>query len=293
MAPRTLETPFRGKTDAYAQPTASERAALAADRARIADLNAQILELESSLQSLKENRELVQSRLNAYTYPVLTLPNEVVSEIFVHVLPVYPKCPPPIGHLSPNLLCQICQKWRSIALTTPAIWRAISLSLRKIRRLEQKHQLLDDSLGRSGSCLLSIKLHSNIADDQKLAQFGQTIADKCAWWEHLQLCIPDPLNVLPNKELSLPFLRTLRLGPDRLMSVTRTFLTAPLLQKVDLASYSDAYGPIFPWSQLTVLSVDSLSWNQYADILNQLVNISYCRFRISPISVESNVGESR
>lgn len=55
-------------------------AGLAEDRARIADLEAQILDLETQ-------KAVVQERLDAYKYPVSTLPNEIISEIVVHFLP--------------------------------------------------------------------------------------------------------------------------------------------------------------------------------------------------------------
>ncbi|KAJ6504124.1 hypothetical protein C8R47DRAFT_177927 [Mycena vitilis] len=54
-----------------------------------------------------------------------TLPNEITSEIFLHFLPVYPRCPPLTGNLSPTCLTHICRRWREIALTTPALWRAM------------------------------------------------------------------------------------------------------------------------------------------------------------------------
>ncbi|KAJ7772515.1 hypothetical protein B0H14DRAFT_346719 [Mycena olivaceomarginata] len=78
-----------------ASDTSRERAARAADRSRIADIEAQILELpvERSLSSLKEEKDAIRARLAAYTYPVLTLPNETVSEIFVHFLPAFPRYP--------------------------------------------------------------------------------------------------------------------------------------------------------------------------------------------------------
>ncbi|KAJ7769251.1 hypothetical protein B0H14DRAFT_3509476 [Mycena olivaceomarginata] len=67
---------------------------LAADRARLADLDAQILDLERSLSALRSQRQPVFERLSACTYPVLTLPNEITTEIFIHFLPNYPSCPP-------------------------------------------------------------------------------------------------------------------------------------------------------------------------------------------------------
>ncbi|KAJ7769227.1 hypothetical protein B0H14DRAFT_2967707 [Mycena olivaceomarginata] len=84
--------------------------ALAADRARFADLQAQISLLERSLSELQSEKKLVLERLDSYKYPVLTLPNEIIAEVFVHFLPVYPLCPPLIGPSSPTLLTQICRK---------------------------------------------------------------------------------------------------------------------------------------------------------------------------------------
>ncbi|KAJ7187330.1 hypothetical protein C8R46DRAFT_1059491 [Mycena filopes] len=72
-------------------------------------------------------------------YPVLTLPNEIVSEIFIRVLPPYPECPPWKGSLSPSLLTQICRKWREIALSTPELWRAMAFILSTPAAQRQPH----------------------------------------------------------------------------------------------------------------------------------------------------------
>ncbi|KAJ6588198.1 hypothetical protein B0H19DRAFT_200341 [Mycena capillaripes] len=294
MAARAIQTPDSDSAGRVAVLlTASDRPALAADRACIADIDAQISELESALNSLKEKRRLAQDRLDAYTYPVLTLPNEMVAEIFVHFLPAYPKCPPPIGLRSPYLLCQICRKWREIAFATPALWRAISLSFSKKKRFEQKRHLLAISLERSGSCRLSINLSnpSGIVVKSNMTQVVQTSANHCARWEHLNLSIPGPLTFLPNVELPLPSLRSLKLGYDRdNLTATPTFLAAPLLRKVALEVYRDVHGPILPWSQLTVLSVDYITLNQYADLLDRLVNLCYCYFYFD--DDDFNVGQS-
>ncbi|KAF7343353.1 F-box domain-containing protein [Mycena venus] len=241
-----------------------KRAALAAERAFIADLDAQIWELQSSL------------RPNAYRCPALTIPDEIVLEIFLHFLPIYPKCPPPISLLSPYLLCHICRKWRAIAIGTPSLWRAISLSLHRTRRLQHTYSSLDMSLRLSGSRPLSIKLSSPLYD-AKFAQFGQSIAGHFARLEHLELLFPKLLHVLPHELLSLPVLRSLKLGVEENMSVALSFLAAPLLQKVAIGWYCEYYRLIFPWSQLTVLSVDWISLNQFMSLLHQLTNIIHCR----------------
>ncbi|KAJ7483427.1 hypothetical protein FB451DRAFT_1439469 [Mycena latifolia] len=191
-----------------ALPTASERASLAADRARSANIGAHIAELERSLHSLKQERDILQRRLEAYTYPVLALPNEIVSEIFVHFLPVYPERPPIIGRLSPVTLGEICRKWREIAFSTPTLWRGISfLNIR--------------SFGESGE----------LEDDFPLIT---------------------------------------------------AFHTAPLLRRIAFGLYRDIFSTIFPWSQITILSVQLIARHQWASILNQAASLIQCNLGFYP-----------
>jgi hypothetical protein len=89
------------------------------DRTRLAEIKTQIRDLERSLAELRAEKTLVQERLSSCTYPVLTLPNEIVSKIFIHFLPLRPLCPPLTGRLSPTTLTQICRHWREVAHATP------------------------------------------------------------------------------------------------------------------------------------------------------------------------------
>ncbi|KAJ7639746.1 hypothetical protein DFH06DRAFT_1099193 [Mycena polygramma] len=225
MAPIKTQAPdtrSRSRDRTQTHPTASEKADLGADRDCIAELDAQILAVEASLESLKAKRKLVQDRLDAYTYPVLILPNEIVSEIFTHFLPVYPNCPPTIGLLSPYLLCQICRKWREIAIATPTLWSAIAISLGRMRRLEQKHDLLKNWLKLSGSCLLSIKLYGDFdVVGPGLPRFLRTVTDHRVRWEHLSLPFLDKV-VLEIEPPPLPFLRSLKVVDDEYTTTTTT-----------------------------------------------------------------------
>ncbi|KAJ6457478.1 hypothetical protein C8R47DRAFT_934066, partial [Mycena vitilis] len=65
-------------------------------------------------------------RLNSFKYPVLTLPNEITSAIFIRFLPPYPVFPPFTGVHSPTVLTYICWQWRDISLSLPALWSFIS-----------------------------------------------------------------------------------------------------------------------------------------------------------------------
>ncbi|KAF7343337.1 MFS domain-containing protein [Mycena venus] len=256
---RKMDQNLSDSNDASRHTPPPANARTAADRARLANLDAQIFELKRSLQSLTDERKLVQDLLDALVRSCVftRLPNNIISESFVHFLPGYPNCPPLVGLLSPYLLCQVCPKWRRIAFATPALWRAFSLSLNDIQKLEQAHNLLDKLLPLSGPFLLSIQLDSCF-DEITLLKFGSTIINHCSRWEHLDLHIPSPLHILPDHELPLPYLCTSGLGADEwnALECVRagfTFRAAPLLQKLAFEVYCDAYVPIVPWSQLTAV----------------------------------------
>ncbi|KAJ7918329.1 hypothetical protein B0H13DRAFT_296024 [Mycena leptocephala] len=118
------------------------------DRTRLAEIEAQIRDLERTLVELRAEKMLVQERLSSCTYPVLTLPNEIVSEIFIHFLPLRPLCPPLTGRLSPTTLTQICRRWRQVAQATPELWRAILFADDRIP-LEEQFLIFDLWLSRS------------------------------------------------------------------------------------------------------------------------------------------------
>ncbi|KAJ7858623.1 hypothetical protein B0H14DRAFT_650530 [Mycena olivaceomarginata] len=260
-----------------AADAASERAARAADRAHLANVEAQILELERSLSSLKEEKETLRDRLATYTYPVLTLPNEIVSQIFVHFLPAFPRYPPSIGLLSPYLLCQICRKWRHIALATPALWSIISLSFNKVERLSQKLRYLRTSIERSGSCRLSLKLATRL-DNSCLTELVHMVIDHFRRVEYLDLSHWLAFEFPTDAELSLPFLRGLKLGDY--FEAPATPLVAPVLQQVVLQYFGGLDSSFFPLSQLTTITVEWIRLDGYSCLMNQLVNVVYCQLNL-------------
>lgn len=211
----------------------------------------------------------MQGRLAAYKYPVLTLPNEITSEIFVHFLPLYPNPPPMICPRSPILLGQICKKSREIAFATPKLWRAVRLSGRS------EISLLELFLTRSGSCPLSIKLECGLEGD-----IGQTIMSCSGRWEYMDMYTSqDSLHSVTG---SLPLLRSLILSSDingpRDDSVpTPAFHAAPLLRTVFVPVYRISYHPLLPWSQLTALDIGFIGPQQCMSVLNLAVNLVHCK----------------
>jgi len=95
-------------------------------RARLQKLSTEIDLQKEVLKKLEHDKSLVQRRLNAALDPLARLPLELSSEIFVCCLPSRPE---PGPHCAPVLLLNICHAWTDIALSIPALWAAIQITL--------------------------------------------------------------------------------------------------------------------------------------------------------------------
>ncbi|KAJ6605070.1 hypothetical protein B0H10DRAFT_607812 [Mycena sp. CBHHK59/15] len=206
------------------------RSVLRDARARIAELDYQISALESEIRGMRSEQKKLHKTLDGYIYPVVTLPNEVTSEIFVHFPPVFPKRPPPTGLFSPTLLGQICRKWREIAFSTPSIWRAVALDLRHPKFLDQKLHLLQLWLDRARNCSLSISLYSSETTALSLSEFVEAVLPHCTRWEDMEFVLSDAdLRRIQGK---MPLLQHLKVGPEsRLQTLYRTFLRSSFSTK--------------------------------------------------------------
>ncbi|KAK7018567.1 F-box domain-containing protein [Favolaschia claudopus] len=245
-------------------------ASLAADRAALADFQAKILDLQSE--------STVQERLDSYRYPVLTLPNEVVSEIFMRFIPAYPKWPPLRGLGSPITLTHICRKWRQTALATPTLWRALELK----DGFDERAIWLD----RAGS--LPVSLVIDIAEESPSAALEVSkafafILPYCERWEYLFCRIHDG-RALPVMEYQLPLLRGLQLE----FTVEQDFVVgdAPLLRTAVL-DYNAPKHVILPWARLTKLTLYCVTRDEAMPLLQSAPNLVYLVLSLYPDSKES------
>jgi hypothetical protein len=247
---------------------------LAADRARVADIETRILDLERSLAALRLQKTVVQERLDSYKYPVLRLPNEIISEIFTNFLPLYPLCPPITGLLSPTVLTHICRKWREIALTTPDLWRAISLSDNgtPIRSPAD----LSEVLSRSGCCPLSIAMDDYDYDYRATPEdvFSAIVAHR-ERWEYLELYIGSDFPTIKGR---LPLLRHVNLTFEDDAPVI-VVDEAPLLRTAVLSAL-DLSNVVLPWAQLTSLTLARLEPDICVPILHQTSNLVHCELSL-------------
>ncbi|KAJ7166565.1 hypothetical protein C8R43DRAFT_986351 [Mycena crocata] len=246
----------------------SDQSARAADRARVASLASRIWDLQRTLR---------KKRLNSYKYPVLTLPNEIVSEIFLHFVPAYPLAPPLSGLFSPTVLTQICHQWRNIAHAIPALWRAVSLSFTEPFQCDDEDNILLHSwMSRSRSYPISFSVNGKGVAYDDPTQCMATLSSHRVRWEYLELShIPE--SFLPFLCDPMPFLRHLDVSYRDDYS-TVTLGDAPLLRSVKIIDYLEPI--ILPWRQLTSLVLLSVFPYACTEVLQQTTLLVHCELSL-------------
>ncbi|KAF8143347.1 hypothetical protein K438DRAFT_2029645 [Mycena galopus ATCC 62051] len=246
-----------------------------ADRTRLVELKAQILEFGQSLSALQTEQALVQGRLNSYQYPVLTLPNEIASEIFIHFLPIYPHPPPITGLYSPICLTLVCRTWREVALSTPVLWRAIRITYHRRISCKVQGTMADIWLARSGSCPLSIDIDNPYPILVSGHEVYTAVVAHRARWEYLKLRIDD--SELSVVDAPMPLLHHLDLKFPDLYNLF-VFHAVPRLRSVVLHNYVSRV--TLPWGQLTSLKLAGTYPHQCVRILQQTVNLVHCELGV-------------
>jgi hypothetical protein len=130
-------------------------------RARLAQVDESILELKLRLKALEDTRKSILRQLDGVVYPVLTLPHDITSSIFLHCLPADTNSAAKKGPNStraPILLLPVCRTWRDIALSTPRLWASFQLNLFDISDRvgeSELEKIIAGWLLRAGACALS------------------------------------------------------------------------------------------------------------------------------------------
>ncbi|KAK6977977.1 F-box domain-containing protein [Favolaschia claudopus] len=249
----------------------ADRAIVAEKAARIFELEAQIATLRSSIEVLSAAQWSAQERLDSYKYPVLTLPNEIVSEIFQHSLPPYPTPLSLVGASVPTSLTQICRKWREVAHSTPSLWRSIELNGCTGDHQKQVVFMAGIWLERSGSIPLSIQSsHPSTTSLLIPAIIGHT-----ARWEHITLSLNHSHQLLTIVDKPMPLLRTLYLNFHQNAHHPLVLENLPLLRTVMLDDF-ESPSVSLPWSQLTSLSLRNLHSQECMSILRQTQCLVVC-----------------
>ncbi|KAF7317827.1 F-box domain-containing protein [Mycena kentingensis (nom. inval.)] len=256
-----------------------------ADRLRLPALDLEIKTLENALAALFTERNDIQARLDAHIYPVLTLPNEIVSEIFLQYIPLHPS---PLGDSSPIKLTQICSKWRHIAHGTPTLWQTIQLpdSAGYQRRFSPNCvSTVEAWLSRSAALPLSVAFGGfDYEGDWAMegAKLWDVLVAQCARWKYAKLNLEnargwlhEPLSQILEIDVRVP--GTSESDPAGEFIPT-TAIPAP---KLATAIVRDVYDlrilNFLPWVQLTALSLRQVSVSQAAAIVPLATSLVKCR----------------
>ncbi|KAJ7747762.1 hypothetical protein B0H16DRAFT_1461854 [Mycena metata] len=208
--------------------------------------------------------------MDSSVYPVLTLPTEITSEIFVWCLP--PTLPEldseskngPQSALPPLLFLWVCREWRAIALSTPRLWTYLHLNLGEEMLESEVETLINDWFCRAGSCPLTFsvrgwhRMHAYAAEVISIAvrRYAPQLQSVCLQLEsthfrRMGLGGSESLKfpILENLAISLPFV------PDTgEVAPSKIFLDAPRLRQVSF-TYRAAPGMfLLPYDQLFKLT---------------------------------------
>ncbi|KAJ7490268.1 hypothetical protein B0H11DRAFT_1018071 [Mycena galericulata] len=273
-------------------------------RARLVRVQAQIGEQEKRLEELKETRRSIQCHLDVIVYPVLTLPNEITSQIFLQCLPsqpdsndhtrtLNPKIRGPDSSRAPLLLLHVCRAWRSIAISTPRLWvdlqlNLIDLPLDMYKETSNLMAFIQTWVDRAGACPLSLVFYNSSVDGEFPSS---TLRTPILSYRHRIRCLTlrteeshfsgladaGPFPLLEKLTIGIPFLEEELVDVDSvdldLMGIARSANSLRELTLVDGVSPSMCS---FPWEQLTKFTCGSLTGDELLDLLQDAKSLLEC-----------------
>jgi hypothetical protein len=256
-----------------------------------------IVELDKEMARIKEVLTRISSRRKeicaeieqheTLLSPVRRLPDELLSEIFIHCLPslpTFPESSEALTYQTPLLLAQICSRWRAVALATPAIWsdiRAFRVDPWRTVRSKDIIALLKTFLRKSGRHPLSLALRDGCPNAQVDAALP--FRDR---WQYLELSLSsESIDALAPIRGALSSLRSLTVNNHSYDSINPAtldiFEIAPQLHVVKLVyKYPTHQWIKLPWAQLTEFSLERVDLNldKCLDILTDCTSLISCHF---------------
>ncbi|KAJ7636744.1 hypothetical protein FB45DRAFT_1056038 [Roridomyces roridus] len=186
----------------------------------------------------------------AALYPVLTLPHDIVSEIFLQCIDGYE-----IG--IPVTLASVCSPWRAVALHTHGIWTQFEARLGQDRNPQPVEDLFRIYVSRSGSLPLDIRMHGPDSRKPTHENMFRLLGECSTRWRNVTFS--------PTSDVSA--WRQVGLYPN--------LLDAPNLVEVGFLEMNvpAEWRFSFPWSQLTILRFNHVGLLGCIKILEHTPNL--------------------
>ncbi|KAJ7203797.1 hypothetical protein GGX14DRAFT_647956 [Mycena pura] len=243
-----------------------------------AALRAQLVDVDKSPAALES-----QMTPGSLKYPVLTLPNEITVEIFLHFVSlmrqVYYRRPQPYYGLL--WLASVCQSWRAVTLSTCALWNDIVIV--DCDGIRDVGQLLKVCLPRAGS--LPLDLDIGLPEDNfSMDTIVSTLGLYGSQWRRIRLSSPGMPRIFPIDRFpsSLPLLECLTLSDlpvnDKPVSSLRH---APQLHELSLRNSSRTIQLGLPFNKLTKLDLSHFDIIELLAVLPYTLNLESLQLAIA------------
>ncbi|KAJ7202661.1 hypothetical protein GGX14DRAFT_654014 [Mycena pura] len=268
--------------------------AAAALRAQLDDIEKSLAALESQMTSLRAQKERLLTDLDSLKYPVLTLPNEITVEIFMHFVSLMRQeyyLPQPYHGLLK--LASVCQSWRAVTLSTCALWNdGIEVDC---DRICDAGQLLKVCLPRAGSLPLDLDIQLPANDSFSMDTIISTLGLYGSQWRnvHLSSLMPWSSSIFPINRFPsfLPLLECLKLSK---LQVNDNFVSslrhAPQLRELSLPYSSWAIQLGLPFNKLTRLNLVRFSIAQLLAVLPYTLNLEFLQLAAATQSAQDIPG---
>ncbi|KAJ6477528.1 hypothetical protein C8R45DRAFT_1216530 [Mycena sanguinolenta] len=236
-------------------------------------LRNQLSELDALISSLTTERQRLRRVADTIVYPVLSLPPEITTEIFL-------RCIPPQSNLSefleaPLLLAQICRQWRQIALDIPHLWRSLLF-----RDSETCIELLRLWLSRSGNLPLNLDL--KCWDTSRAGALIEASLLHSHRWQDVKFGLNrKSFSELDLRHASLPILRSISLRAvqwtsplDDSVDDTVTITHAPSLRHAHVFTLPHVK-IVIPWASITNLTLlQNMPFTECMPLLEECPNLT-------------------
>ncbi|KAJ7741013.1 hypothetical protein B0H16DRAFT_1890580 [Mycena metata] len=202
-----------------------------------------------------------QARRDPTPYPVLTLPPEITSEIFLCCLPETREFDVLNPKEAPLLLTHVCGAWRQIAIATPQLWTAFYIAEENgffgkcSGNLIHSRRLLP-VLRRHERDVHSLELYVDVGD---LVMIDPPL--ECVSLQKLTIGILIDSEELPSSSLPLELFDT----------------DLPLLREVLLSAAALSFLAL-PWQQLTKFTGELYHARDCLEALRAMPNLIECAF---------------
>ncbi|KAJ7130982.1 hypothetical protein C8R46DRAFT_1327857 [Mycena filopes] len=260
-------------------------------RTELTTLSASAAQYRLLIEEVEQRQATVQAALDAVVFPILTLPPEVTTEIFLHcAVPArayrQQMGPPPKDILD---LTTICWGWRNLALSIPRLWSTLKLNAPRHVAQEEMAAVAHSWFSRAGALPLGIQWMDDM-ERGEAAEINAVLRRYAPGLQDLSLAVTSGRVCDLIGTLSFPLLRHLclrTLGSTPPSPPIMAFRATPQLRQMDLHEISPSSLIGIRWELLESLIMAG-DPHECLDVLRKAPSLLKCKFYDSESSSNSH-----